>query len=106
MQKGIHLAQGNVRILLPLVDLISMEIKKVLEGFEQQKAGTARKIVLSGGSSKLPGLREYFEKQFGKQTELIAPFQDLLYPPLLEDTIKDIGPSWAVTVGMALRGFE
>ena len=105
-QKGIHLAQGNVRILLPLVDLISMEIQKVIEGFEQQKVGTVRKIVLSGGSSKLSGLREYFEKQFGKQTELIAPFQSLLYPPLLEDTIKDMGPSYAVAVGMALRGFE
>lgn len=106
MQKGIHLAQGNVRILLPLVDLISTEIRKALEGFEQQKAGAVRKIVLSGGSSKLPGLREYFEKQFGKRTELIAPFQNVLYPPLLEEAIKEMGPSYAVAAGMALRGFE
>lgn len=106
MQKGIHLAHGNVRILVPLVDLISTEITKALEGFERQNTGAVRKIVLSGGASKLPGLREYFEKQFGKRTELIAPFQNLLYPPLLEDVIKDMGPSWAVAVGMALRGFE
>ena len=91
---------------MPLLDLISIEIRKAIEGFEQQKAGTVRKIVLSGGASKLPGLREFFEKQFGKQTEFIAPFQNLLYPPLLEDTIKDMGPSYAVAVGMALRGFE
>ncbi len=106
IQKGIHLMQGNVRILLPLVDLIATEIRKALEGFELQKAGIASKIVLSGGASKLPGLREYLERQFGKRTELIAPFQYLLYPPLLEDLMKDMGPSYAVAVGMALRGFE
>lgn len=106
MRKGIHLTQENVQILLPLVDLISAEISRVLEGFERQRVGAVRKIVLSGGSSKLLGLREYFEKQFGKRTELIAPFQNVLYRPLLEDTLKDMGPSYAVAVGMALRGFE
>jgi len=106
MQKGIHLVQGNVRILVPMVDLIVTEIRKVLEGFERQKAGVVTKIVLSGGSAKLPGLREYLERQFGKRTELIAPFQNILYPPLLEEVIKDIEPSYAVATGMALRGFE
>ena len=105
-QKGIHLAQGNVRILLPEIDMIVTEIRKVLEGFSRQKVGTVQKIVLSGGSAKLPGLAEYVEKQFGKRTEIIAPFHNILYPPLLEEVIKDMGPSYAVAVGMALRGFE
>lgn len=106
MQKGMHLAQGNVRILVPLIDVIVTEIRKVLEGFERQRQAPVRKIVLSGGGAKLPGLQEYLEKQFGKRTELIAPFQNILYPPLLEELIKDMGPSYAVAVGMALRGFE
>jgi type IV pilus assembly protein PilM len=106
MQKGIHLAQGNVRILVPLIDVIVTEIRKVLDGFERQRQAPVRKIVLSGGGAKLLGLPEYLEKQFGKRTELIAPFQDILYPPLLEEVIKDMGPSYAVAVGMALRGFE
>lgn len=106
MQKGIHLTQGNVRIVMPMVDLIVTEIRKVLEGFERQHIGTVRKIVLSGGSSRLPGLQEYFEKQFGKRTEVIAPFHNILYPPVLEEVIKEMGPSYAVAVGMALRGFE
>lgn len=106
MQKGIHLVQGNVRILLPIVDMIGTEIKKVLEEFEFHRAGVVQKIVLAGGGAKLPGLREYFEKQFQKRVEIIAPFQRILYPPLFEETIKDMGPAYAVAVGMALRGFE
>jgi len=98
--------QGNVRILLPVVDLITTEIRRVLEEFERQRVGQVRKIVLSGGTAKLPGLVDYFEKQFGRKTEIINPFRDILYPPLLEGVIKDMGPSYAVAVGMALRGFE
>ncbi|HCM36332.1 MAG TPA: hypothetical protein DIS53_00115 [Candidatus Wildermuthbacteria bacterium] len=106
IQKGIHLAQGNVRILVPIIDVIGTEIRKALEVFERQRAGTVRKIVLSGGSAKLPGLAEYFEKQFGRRTEIINPFRNILYPPLLEAVIKDMRPSYSVAVGMALRGFE
>ncbi len=106
IQKGLHLVQGNVRILLPVIDIITTEIKKVLEGFELQRAGAAQKIVLAGGGAKLPGLREYFEKQFGRRTEIIAPFRNIIYPPLFEEFISDMGPAYAVAVGMALRGFE
>jgi type IV pilus assembly protein PilM len=104
--KGIHLTQGNVRILLPVVDLITTELRRVLEGFERQRIGQVGKIVLAGGTAKLPGLVDYFEKQFGKRTEIINPFRGVAYPPLLEGVIKDMGPSYAVAVGMALRGFE
>lgn len=106
MQRGIHIAQGNVRILVPLVDLIVTEMRRALEQFVQQKMGEIGKIVLSGGGANLPGLAEYMEKQFGKHTEIIAPFRNILYPPLLEEVIKDMSPSYAVAVGMALRGFE
>ena len=106
IQKGIHLVQGDVRILVPMVDVIVTEIRKALEGFERQHAGAVRKIVLSGESAKLVGLVGYLEKQFGKRTEIINPFHNILYPPLLEEVIKDMRPAFAVAVGMALRGFE
>jgi type IV pilus assembly protein PilM len=85
IRKGIHLVSGNVRILVPIVDLVITEIRKVLDEFEQQKRGTVKKVVLSGGSARLPGLREYIEKEFERRTEIIAPFQNILYPPLLEE---------------------
>ncbi|OHA74089.1 MAG: hypothetical protein A2940_00350 [Candidatus Wildermuthbacteria bacterium RIFCSPLOWO2_01_FULL_48_29] len=106
LQKGIHLVQGNVRILVPIVDVIVTEIRKALEGFERQHVGIVQKIVLSGDSAKLLGLVEYLEKQFGKRTEITNPFHNILYPPLLEEIIKDMRPAYAIAVGMALRGFE
>ncbi len=106
IKKGIHLVQGDVRILVPIVDVIVTEIRKALEGFERQHVGIVQKIVLSGDSAKLLGLVEYLEKQFGKRTEITNPFHNILYPPLLEEIIKDMRPAYAIAVGMALRGFE
>jgi type IV pilus assembly protein PilM len=103
IKEGVHLTVGNV---LPVVDLIGIETRKVLEGFARQDKARARKIVLSGGSARLPGFREYIEKEFERRTEISAPFSNMLYPPLLEEVLKEIGPSYAVAAGMALRGFE
>jgi len=104
--EGMDIVAGNVRILLPVVDVILGEMRKALDIFERQKVGEVHKIVLSGGSARLPGLKEYIEKEFRIRTEIIDPFRHLLYPPLLEEEIKKMGPSYAVAVGMALRGFE
>ena len=54
----------------------------------------------------MPGLKEYFEKNLSKQVEILDPFSSLFVPPLLEQTLQEMGPSYAVAVGMALRGLE
>jgi len=104
--KGIHVAAGNVQILLPVVDLLLTEIRKAMEGFHPHDKKQVRKIVLGGGAGSLLGLPEYIEKHIDKKTELIHPFRHILYPPILEDAMKEMGPSYAVAVGMGLRGFE
>lgn len=106
MNKGIHIVSGDVRILVPIADLILSEIRKIIDAFGRQESGEIKKIVLSGGSAFLPGLREYVERQIEKKTEITAPFSNILYPPILEEHLLEMGPSYAVAVGSALRGFE
>ena len=104
--KGIHVVAGNVQILLPIVDILLEEIRKAIESFRPYAKHEIKKIVMGGGAGSLLGLREYIEKQTEKKTEIIAPFRHILYPPILESAVKDMGPSFAVAMGMALRGFE
>ena len=66
----------------------------------------------------MPGLQNYLQENFWRElkkgnaqvkegtVELVNPFREIFYPPILEPTIKALGPSYAVAVGMALRGFE
>jgi len=92
------------RVLAPLFDTIIDEIKKI--SLENQKAEEIKKVIIGGGSARLPGIIEYFQEHVGKTVEVVTPFQDIFYPPILEQTIREIGPSYAVAVGAALRGLE
>jgi type IV pilus assembly protein PilM len=104
---GLFSKEKNLReILLPLLGLVLNEIKKVLENFSQSETKSIQKLVLGGGSALLPGLREYFEDDLKKEVEIADPFFNFSYPPLLEKTLKEIGPSYAIAVGAALRGLE
>ena len=91
-------------ILMPLVDLIVMEIKKSLMQFPKNSG--VIKIVLGGGTARLPGLRAYLHQQTGIVTEYADPFRYIFYSPILESTIKEMGPSYAVVLGVALRGTQ
>ncbi|MCP6726982.1 MAG: type IV pilus assembly protein PilM [Patescibacteria group bacterium] len=103
MSKGME-DKYILEILTPLVDLVSAEIKKSVVQFPKDIKPS--KLVLAGGTSRLPGLREYLKEQTGIVTEYASPFNSVFYPPILESTIKVMGPSYAVAVGAALRGTQ
>ena len=93
-------------ILLPLVDVILKEIEKISQNFYQTEGKEIQKIILAGASAFLPGLKEYFQNYFKKEIEIANPFSNLFYPPILEKTLKEMGSSYAIAVGVALRGLE
>ena len=95
-------------ILSPLVDLILVEIEKITKAFYRDEGKKAQRLILAGSSALLPGLVDYFSKNLKIESgaEIANPFSDIFYPPVLEKTIKKMGPSYAVAVGMALRGVE
>ena len=98
--------KGVREILLPLVDVILREVETVFNNFYQKGGKGIEKIVLAGGVALLPGLKEYFQGRFKKEVEIADPFADLFYPPILENTLKGMGPAYAIAVGVALRGLE
>lgn len=93
-------------ILLPLVDLIVDETSKISQNFYQQESKEIKNIVMAGGSSAMPGLSDYLAENLKKTIEIANPFAGIFYPPLMEETLKQIGPSYAIAVGMAMRGLE
>ena len=99
--------ERNVReILLPLVDSIISEIKKIFQGFYQQEGKGVEKVILAGATALLPGLKEYFAEELKKEVEVSNPFWSMAYPPILEETLKEMGPTYTVAVGLALKGLE
>ncbi|PIV43610.1 MAG: hypothetical protein COX92_01225 [Candidatus Nealsonbacteria bacterium CG_4_10_14_0_2_um_filter_40_15] len=95
-------------ILLPLVDVILKEIERIFNNFSVKTGKEIEKIILAGGTALLPGLKEYIYENFKKEVEIANPFSasGIFYTPILEETLKKMGPSYAIAIGMALHGLE
>ena len=102
---GIRKGTKEEQIIYPLIDLILREIRKISDSYSKEK-NKISKIILSGGSSLMPGLQEYFQEQTGITAKTGDPFLDIDYPPSLKEILKEMGPSYAISVGSALKGLD
>lgn len=100
--KGID-AGGD--LLLPLIDTVLSEARRVIDNYSQKNKSSIYEAVLSGGSAQMPGLLPYVVKSIGRETVIASPFNGIIYPESLRRTLNDIGPSFSVAVGLALREF-
>jgi len=87
--------------LLPYFDdLIDRILRRQPDGFK------GNKVVLNGGAALLNGLVDYLEKKLGVEIEIVNPWKNIVIPAPLKDILFREGPSFAVAVGLALRGLE
>jgi len=93
-------------LLIPLVSNIARESDSVFKSFSFKEKKKIEKIILAGGGALLPGLLEYFKDYFKIDVEIANPFKNMFCPQVLEKNLKQMGPSYAVSVGMALRAIE
>jgi Tfp pilus assembly PilM family ATPase len=89
-----------------LVDPLMIEVKKILSDFYQEEGKEIDAVYLTGGTSNLPGLKEYFTEVLKKKVEVPNCFSELLYPPILSENLKEMAPRFSVAVGVALGGLE
>lgn len=93
-------------VLLPLVDSMVGEIKKTFRDFYKNEGKEIEKIILAGGLTILPGLKDYFAKEFQKPIEIVNPFSDISCPPSLKENLEKKGPAYVIAVGLALKSLE
>ncbi|MGC1402055.1 MAG: type IV pilus assembly protein PilM [Thermodesulfobacteriota bacterium] len=92
--------------LLAIVQNWSEEIKKVLDILTASDPEIKpTKIILSGGSSLLPGLPQFLSKGLQLPVELFNPFFSVRVDPETFDTkyLQSVGPQMAIALGLALR---
>ncbi len=90
-------------ILFPLIDSIIQETENAIKNFFLLDGQEISKFILAGGAAYLPGFSEYFSQKVQKEVIIGDPFSKIFTPPILSDTLKTMGPSFAIAVGMALR---
>jgi type IV pilus assembly protein PilM len=116
VKRGYPLPDGiEPRPIQPIIetvsDILALEIRKTMDFYRataEEGEEAIQKILIAGGSSKLPGLPDYLAKRFEIPVELFDPFRqiqvdDRKFDP---DYMKEIVPDMAIAVGLALRGVE
>ncbi|MBI2096792.1 MAG: type IV pilus assembly protein PilM [Candidatus Sungbacteria bacterium] len=90
-------------VMSPLVEILISEIERILASYNRKTERRIERIILTGGGSRVKGLIDHTAKRFGLETIQVNPFSRVTYPPFMQQILKDIGPSFAVAVGLALR---
>ena len=106
--KEISVPEGEkvTKLLSSLIESILNEVERSYNNFYQLEKKSVEKIILSGGSALLPGLRERFTSALKKETVIINPFVNFILPPILESKLEEMGPSYAIAAGAALHSIE
>lgn len=99
-------AKGIKKILISSVDIVLKETERVTLHFHQTTGKNIQKFIIAGGAALMPGLRKHFENYLNKETEIANPFAKVFRPMILEETLKEMGPRYAIAAGAALRGLE
>ncbi|MDD3006318.1 MAG: pilus assembly protein PilM [Candidatus Pacebacteria bacterium] len=93
-------------ILMPILGIIVSEAKKNEQAYLHTNGKKISGVILTGGSSQMPGMQEYMSEEMNLPVEIGNPFQDISYDSLLEEKLRTISSSYAVAVGLALYNFE
>src|SRR6202049_437478 len=113
LKKGENIAgvaeEHRGTILRSVTDILVLEIQKTFDFFRATATGESiQKIVVAGGSSRVPGLMDVLREEFAIPVEEMYPFRKIVINPARhnEEQIKELAPRLAIAVGLALRSFD
>jgi type IV pilus assembly protein PilM len=94
-------------VAIPMLEFIANESKRILNAYmAKNKDARIDGIILSGGTSKMKGLEEYFTRALGMKTILGNPWRRITVKDEARVLVPRLGGSFSVALGLALRGIE
>lgn len=99
--------EGQVlKAVKPALDSLTDEIDRSVKFFAGQNEGIKlEKVVLTGGTARLPELQAYLANATQLPVELGNPWAGVSYPASLQDKLMGIALDYTVALGLAERGY-
>jgi type IV pilus assembly protein PilM len=92
------------RTLKPIIDVIVTEAKRVILAHEtQNKQRPVKRVVLTGGGARTPGLVRYFASFLGLEVAEADPWGAVEIDVNLRQKLSTEAPFYSVAVGLALK---
>ncbi len=83
-----------------------LEFKQVMREYEESVGEKIEILYLAGSGSLFPGLKQFIADTLQCEVRFLNPFTKLSYPAFMEDMTSELGPTFHVALGAALRAFE
>ena len=93
-------------VIYQVSETIGSEVQRNLNFFmETSSVGMIHRILLAGGTAKIPTLSRVINEMTGTPVEVANPFANIQYDPKTynPDYLNDVAPVAAVAVGLGLR---
>jgi len=92
----------------PLLHVLVTEIKRSFDFYTSKGYGdTIERVILSGGVANTPGIVRYLAEKVGLEIELVDPFRGVTFSEKVDQReLDDLGPSLALSTGLALGKYE
>lgn len=91
------------RAIKPVIDVIVEKIRHCLNLFYNRGGSSVSQIILSGGSAKLPEFTSYLSLFLDNKIVVADPWSKIIIPQELKKILDELGPTFDVAVGLALR---
>lgn len=90
-------------IIVTYVETLFAEIDRIVSIYNRKAPRTVQRINITGGGSNLKGLIEYIASKFGVEVTRGNPFARVVTPAFLQSLLREVGPSFSIATGLALR---
>jgi type IV pilus assembly protein PilM len=96
--------EGQVmKAVEPTVRSILEEAVRSMKYYQEQSGKNIGRIVLTGGSSRLPLLDQYIKSVMGIEVVIGNPWSNISFKPEYSDKLNEIAPEFGTAVGLAMR---
>lgn len=90
-------------VISPLVETFLFEIDRLMALHNRKHERKIQRVILAGGGANLKGLVDVTATKFGLEVAKGDPFARIATPEFMRPILREIGPSFAIAVGLALR---
>lgn len=87
----------------PIVEYIFAEANRVIVNYQKKYKRSVDRAVLIGGGALLKGVHDVAVRYLGSEVSIGNPFEKVESPAFLSPVLKEAGPEFAVSIGLALR---
>ena len=88
------------------VERIFSESNHILMRYQHEKHVIVNRVILTGGGTLMKGITELAQNSFETTVVYGNPFQNVESPAVLDSLLKEAGPEFAVSVGLAMRALS